>query len=463
MAAVVISALPVSAGAPDSGTAGAGVAAADDWAARAGTVHACLGGSVVVATGGGGGGAGGPHAATVSAPTTAMVATRRAEVLDLLSAEMLRRGDVDGHEGEAAVEAEPVAGSRSGDEPSDEPSRARWRPRRRPLSTTSDQRVLTSKEATGRGRQHGIGSGDPDLPPRRRTPVSARIDRADQTVDVGGRTIGYAEYGAGDGPVVVALHGTPACGLGYAVLAPAAEAAGVRVIAPDRPGVRRSDRRPKAMVADHARDLGRLADALGVDRFGVVGWSGGGPYALAAAALLPDRLTGTLAVASMPPTTMPGWRKTLSTGDRAALVLARRTPRLAGRILAAVARRAAKDPAKAAAQLAKELCPNDRIVMAGGPPEELEMRFFTDALLNGPAGAVDDYRTLGRPWGFSLGAITSPVTLWQGDEDTLVDRTVGQHLAAQIPSATLRTFPGEGHLLVRPHADEALAVALGRP
>ena len=261
----------------------------------------------------------------------------------------------------------------------------------------------------------------------------------------------------------MALHGTPACGLGYAVLAPAAEAAGVRVVAPDRPGVRRSDRRPGTTVADHARDLGRLADALGLDRFGIIGWSGGGPYALAAAALLPDRLTGTLAVASMPPPTMPGWRKTLSTGDRAALVLARRAPRVAGRVLTAVARRAAKDPAKAAAQFAKELCPNDRIVMAGGPPEELEMRFFTEALLHGPAGAVDDYRALGRPWGFSLGDITVPVSIWQGDEDTLVRRAVGEHLAGQVPSATLRRFPGEGHLLVRPHAAEALAAALGQP
>jgi len=275
--------------------------------------------------------------------------------------------------------------------------------------------------------------------------------------------MGYAEYGAEDGPVVMALHGTPACGLGYAILAPAAEAAGVRVIAPDRPGVRRSDRRPDTTVAHHARDLGRLADALGLDRFGIIGWSGGGPYALAPAALLPDRLTGTLVVASMPPTTMPGWRRTLSRGDRAALSLARRTPRLAGRILAAVARRAAKDPAKAAAQFAKELCPSDRIVMADGPPEELEMRFFTDALLKGPAGAVDDYRALGRAWGFPLGAITAPITIWQGDDDTLVNKSVGAHLAAEIPSATLRTFPGEGHLLIRPHADEALAAALGRP
>jgi len=110
-------------------------------------------------------------------------------------------------------------------------------------------------------------------------------DRADQTAVVDGRTIGYAEYGAPDGPVVMALHGTPACGIGYAVLAPAAEAGGVRVIAPDRPGIRRSDRRPSADVVDHARDVARLADELGIACFGVIGWSGGGPYALAAVGL----------------------------------------------------------------------------------------------------------------------------------------------------------------------------------
>jgi hypothetical protein len=159
LAAVVISALPVSAGALGSGAAGAGVAAADDWADGTGTVHACLGGSVVVPTGGAGGGAGGPQAATVSAPTTAIVATNRLEVLDLLSAEMARREDLDGREVEAAAEARPVAGSSTADPSTEEPSRGRRRPLRRPISTTSDQRVLTSKEATGRVPQHGIGTG----------------------------------------------------------------------------------------------------------------------------------------------------------------------------------------------------------------------------------------------------------------------------------------------------------------
>ena len=137
LAAVVISALPVSAGALGSGAAGAGAAAADDWLDGAGTVHACLGGSVVVETGGPGGGAGGPQAATASAPTTAIVATNRVEVLDLLSAEMVRREDLDGTEEEAAAEAGPLTGSSSGDPSSDEPSRGRRRPRRRPISTMS--------------------------------------------------------------------------------------------------------------------------------------------------------------------------------------------------------------------------------------------------------------------------------------------------------------------------------------
>lgn len=107
-----------------SAAAGAGVAAKDDRADGAGTVHACRGGSVVVATGGVGGGLGGAQAATVSAPTTAIVATSRVEVLDLLSAEMAWCDDLDHSEVEAAAEDRPVAASSSGDPSSGEPSRA---------------------------------------------------------------------------------------------------------------------------------------------------------------------------------------------------------------------------------------------------------------------------------------------------------------------------------------------------
>ena len=148
------------------------------------------------------------------------------------------------------------------------------------------------------------------------------------------------------------------------------------------------------MVADHAVDLGGLADALAST--GSASWAG--PVAGRTRwPPPPSSRTASRARSQWPACRRrrcPARRKTLSTGDRAALVLARRTPRLAGRILAAVARRAAKDPAKAAAQAPSA---ERRIVMTGGPPEGLEMRFFTDARCLDGRGPVDDYRTLGRP------------------------------------------------------------------
>ena len=126
-----------------------------------------------------------------------------------------------------------------------------------------------------------------------------------------------------------------------------------------------------------------------------------------------------------------------------------------------MARSAAKDPEKAAARFAKELCPSDRRVAEDGPPEEKQMTFFTEALHDGPGGVIDDYRALAQPWGFDLPSITYPISVWQGSEDTLVAAIVGEYIATQIPSATLRRFPGEGHLLVLPHAAEALAIATG--
>ena len=114
-----------------------------------------------------------------------------------------------------------------------------------------------------------------------------------------GRELAWIELGMPDGPPVVVLHGTP--GSRYQV-APRAEAivtAGVRFIAPDRPGYGHSTYHPKRRLADAATDMAHLADHLGLERFSVVGYSGGGPYAAACARFLEDRISSTGLVSSV--------------------------------------------------------------------------------------------------------------------------------------------------------------------
>src|SRR3954452_21242937 len=118
-----------------------------------------------------------------------------------------------------------------------------------------------------------------------------------RVVRVSSDDVGVYDYGDPEGAPVFAFHGTPACGAGFAWADEPAAALGLRVIAPDRPGVGRSTPGALGTVADYPARVAALADALGWERFAVWGYSGGGPYAVACAALLPDRVT-TAAVAA---------------------------------------------------------------------------------------------------------------------------------------------------------------------
>ena len=117
-----------------------------------------------------------------------------------------------------------------------------------------------------------------------------------------GRVVGYYEYGDPRGAPLFVLHGTPLSDAGFPWAARAARERGLRLIAPDRPGVGLSDRAPVPLVAHYGAELGATADALGIDPFGVLGYSGGGPPALAAAYALPERVSVAGVVAGMGPT-----------------------------------------------------------------------------------------------------------------------------------------------------------------
>ena len=105
-----------------------------------------------------------------------------------------------------------------------------------------------------------------------------------------GRDIGVYEYGDPNGRPLFALHGTPSCGAAFDWTDAPARELGLRVIAPDRPGIGHSDAVPMTSVADYSAELGALADALSIDRFLLLGYSGGGPYALAVAHRLAHRV-----------------------------------------------------------------------------------------------------------------------------------------------------------------------------
>jgi pimeloyl-ACP methyl ester carboxylesterase len=275
-------------------------------------------------------------------------------------------------------------------------------------------------------------------------------------VGVGDAIVGVYEYGDPAGAPVMVFHGTPACGAGFAWAHEPARARRLRLIAPDRPGVGLSSRLTSWTIADYPAQVDALADALGLDQLSVWGYSGGGPYAVACAALLPERVTMTAVAAGMGQVGVWATIEESEKTDRQMLELSTTHPALARFLLGASGRGARISPKIAMKSFEKQLNANDREVVLGlGPPREV-MALFTQAFLRGSYGVVADYAAIARPWGFEVGAIETPMAIFHGDADTMVPLRHGQELAQRVPSAELTVWPGAGHLGTITYVEDVL-------
>jgi pimeloyl-ACP methyl ester carboxylesterase len=276
-----------------------------------------------------------------------------------------------------------------------------------------------------------------------------------------GRLLGWAEWGDQDGAPVLYFHGTPSSRLDPVLFPDAAAAAGVRLLSLDRPGIGLSTFKPDRRIADWPSDVIEFADAVGLGRFGVVGWSGGGPYVLACAARLADRLTGAALVAGVGPYDRPGAVEGLNSIDRVTQRLVRVVPPVARLLFGAILAVSRRRPEQAARSFRSDLSEPDRLVFDGLSEEARSMRWFLEAGRQGARGPVQEYRAL-DDWGFGLGEVTAPVSVWQGDADKLVPIDHGEDIAARAPGVTLRRCPGEGHLAMVTHAEEVLRHGAGQ-
>jgi pimeloyl-ACP methyl ester carboxylesterase len=279
---------------------------------------------------------------------------------------------------------------------------------------------------------------------RRWIVTTALLD--DRVLDLpDGTSIGLYEYGDPAGRPVLVFHGVPACGAGFAWADEPARERGLRLLAPDRPGIGRSSGPALDTVSDYPARIATLADALGLDRFGVWGYSGGGPYAVACAGMLGARVTATAVASGMGQMGVWAEADDFAKTDRQMLGLAPKHPGVARTMLGVSAWLAKRSPKSALKSFAKELSPSDRELLPDlGPPEEV-MALFTRAFQRGAGGVVDDYVTLAQPWGCPIEA-DGAVTIWQGDADTMVPLRHARALAERLPKATLTIWPGEGHL-----------------
>jgi len=271
-------------------------------------------------------------------------------------------------------------------------------------------------------------------------------DRRVATSD--GRTLRVVEVGAPDDAVLVVHHGTPGAGRLYRCEVESAARLGLRLVAYDRPGYGGSTPHRGRTVAAAADDVAAILDALAIERFATYGWSGGGPHALACAALLGDRCVAAATIAGVGPADAADldWLAGMGEGNIAEVAAAR-----AGRKrLTEYCRADAEEViATTPEQLADAWRPHLSDVDARALTGEFAAFVLDETIVGlrpGVEGWVDDdYAFLG-PWGFDVERLAVDVLVWQGDQDLMVPASHGHWLREHVAGADGGIVPGEGHL-----------------
>lgn len=265
----------------------------------------------------------------------------------------------------------------------------------------------------------------------------------------GGR-LGYAESGDPAGEVLFFHHGWPGCRLQGGLLG----CEGLRVIAPDRPGIGLSDFQPGRRLGDWPETLMELADQLGVERFHLLGWSGGGPYVLATCAALPQRVLSATVVCGAPPLMELGAGR-LFWPYRLLLWLYRRAPSLLAAVLAAGAGQAARaEPGRPPVSwLLRRLCEADQRVLMDPEVFRNMRESLQESLRNGPAGMIADAEVYLQTWDLDWAAIMPLVHFWHGRADRNIDWTYSVEMAQRLPRVRTHWLDDEGHysLLIARH------------
>jgi pimeloyl-ACP methyl ester carboxylesterase len=278
------------------------------------------------------------------------------------------------------------------------------------------------------------------------------VDTIDRTIRLrDGRALGYAEYGAPDGFVVIYSHGGLACRRDVSAGAPIAEQNGIRLIAVDRPGVGLSDSKPGRTVVAWADDIAELCDHLGINDFAAMGWSMGGQYALALGYALQASVRRVAVITGGLPLAGTGLFDQMPLVDRTYIRLSQRAPWLARVCLRSMGFVAQVAPGVYGRLAARDLPAADAAVIRDEGFASFG-RMSAEALRRAD-GHIEDYLAAMLPWGFAPEDVAVPVDVWGGADDEFLDPSWPKELARRIPGASLHIRSG-GHLMAHLHWQE---------
>ena len=298
--------------------------------------------------------------------------------------------------------------------------------------------------------------------------MTPATDRTRQTMQLpDGRTLGYAEYGDPQGKPLFYFHGWPSSRIEFGGINgdEIARRLNARVIAADRPGFGLSSRQPHHRFTDWPQDVSRLADHLGFDRFSVVSYSAGSPYALACAHTLPDRLTAVGVISGVSqPFSVPG-----ATDGMPTIMLwrtARLHPRLTWLLFKAMKSRITngpRDQLPASAKQAMMAEADFAYIKAHPAAMAASMDGGAEALRQGGLGPAEAGALYWKAWGFRLEDISTKVYVWHGEDDLNAPFAAhGKVLAEKLPNVAAKFYPGEGHIsLIHKYLETFMQPLLG--
>jgi len=275
------------------------------------------------------------------------------------------------------------------------------------------------------------------------------MDKTNQILDLmDGRNLAFAEYGDPSGKVVFHFNGSGGSRLERPADLNILLELGIRYITTDRPGHGKSTAKPDRELLDWADDIAAIADHLNIDKFHILGWSAGGPHALACAYKMPDRIISGAIVCGLAPSDRPNPYQGYKGLLKVLMILGRKYPKLVYLFRRMAAKQINKASSNAGDKFVKSLPKVDQLPFEDIAIKEMLIADIKEGYIQGGDGPARDDIIINSPWKFDIREIQTRIDIWQGDLDNNVPVNQGKYQANLIPNNNYHLLENMGHMLL---------------
>ena len=273
-----------------------------------------------------------------------------------------------------------------------------------------------------------------------------------------GRSLSFARFGDPSGKPVFYFHGFPGSRLEPQSNHDAFLKAGIQLLALDRPGIGHSTRKNKRKLLDWPDDVVEIAKILKLEKFSILGVSGGGPYALACARAIPGYLNKVTVACGLGPIDAPNATSGMMLSNRVLFRYGKFFPPVLHLSTFLMVRQLSSKPAKGLKKFVEGLPEPDRLVLSKTDAQDFVAASAVEGVRQGSGPLLEEIGIYSRSWGFKLEDLNVPVSLFQGEVDIDVPASMARHQASLIPNCEINLYPDDGHfsLLVN-HIDDIIA------